>query len=179
MKVKNKIFVFALILSLILTAGCVAAAENMTFDQSDLELVSSQIDIEMDQNEDDSDILQAENQENENSPIRGESETRLLSSNHTVDGDDFSSIQTVIDDASEGDTIFLNAKTYIGSSSHIIINKNNLTIIGGTSMEDDAVSILDAQGNSRMMYINASNILIKGIKFINGKKQDLVAVQYN
>ena len=170
MKVKNKIFVFALILSLILTVSCVAAAENMTFDQGDLELVSSQIDIEMDQNEDDSDILQAENQENENSPISGESETQLLSSNHTVDGDDFSSIQTVINDASEGDTIFLNAKTYIGSSSHIIINKNNLTIIGGTSMEDDAVSILDAQGNSRMMYINASNILIKGIKFINGKR---------
>ena len=166
MKVKNKIFVFALILSLILTAGCVAAADNMTFDQSDLELVSSQIDIEMDQNEDDSDILQAENQENENSPIRGESETQLLSSNHTVDGDDFSSIQTVINDASEGDTIFLGGKTYTGTDS-LDIGKNKLTIIGGSQDNPDDIATLDGQGLTRIISVSANNITIKGVKFIN------------
>lgn len=36
MKVKNKNFIFALILSLILSVGTVVASDNMTFDQSDL-----------------------------------------------------------------------------------------------------------------------------------------------
>ena len=50
MKVKNKIFVFALILSLIFTVSCVAA-EDMTFEQSELEMVSDETEIELNQEE--------------------------------------------------------------------------------------------------------------------------------
>ena len=51
MKVKNKIFVFALILSLIFTVSCVAAAEDMTFDQSELGMVSDETEVELNQEE--------------------------------------------------------------------------------------------------------------------------------
>ena len=41
MKVKNKLFVFALILSLILSASAVVAQDNISFDQSELKTVRS------------------------------------------------------------------------------------------------------------------------------------------
>ena len=51
MKVKNKIFIFALILSLIFTVGTVVAAEDLSFDQSELEKVSDETEIELNQEE--------------------------------------------------------------------------------------------------------------------------------
>ena len=50
MKVKNKIFIFALILSLIFTVGCVAA-EDLSFDQSELEKVSDETEVKLNQEE--------------------------------------------------------------------------------------------------------------------------------
>ena len=44
MKVKNKLFVFALILSLILSASAVVAQDNISFDQSELKTVSIETD---------------------------------------------------------------------------------------------------------------------------------------
>lgn len=50
MKVKQKFFIFALILSLILSVGAVMAADDMTFDQSELKAVSTETDIELSEN---------------------------------------------------------------------------------------------------------------------------------
>ena len=50
MKVKQKFFIFALILSLILSVGAVMAADDMTFDQSELKTVSTETDIELSEN---------------------------------------------------------------------------------------------------------------------------------
>ena len=52
MKVKNKIFVFALILSLISTVGTVVAADDITFVQSELETVSDENGMKLNENDD-------------------------------------------------------------------------------------------------------------------------------
>ena len=50
MKVKSKLFVFALILSLILSASAVVAQDNISFDQSELKAVSDETDMELSEN---------------------------------------------------------------------------------------------------------------------------------
>ena len=67
MKVKNKIFIFALILSLIFTVGTVVAAEDLSFDQSELEMVSDETEMKLNQEED---LVETEDK-NSNSPIGG------------------------------------------------------------------------------------------------------------
>lgn len=73
MKVTSKLFVFALILSLILTVGAVAAAEDMSFDQSDEEAVLQETDMELDQGQDNDDekLSASEADDDLNSPIGG------------------------------------------------------------------------------------------------------------
>lgn len=73
MKVTSKLFVFALILSLILTVGAVAAAEDMSFDQSDEEAVLQETDMELDtsQDNDDEKLSASEADDDLNSPIGG------------------------------------------------------------------------------------------------------------
>ena len=65
MKVKNKIFIFALILSLIFTVGLVSA-EDLSFDQSELGMVSDETELELNQE----DLVETEDK-NSNSPIGG------------------------------------------------------------------------------------------------------------
>ena len=147
MKVKSKIFIFALILSLIFSVTAVAAQENISFDQSELNAISNDLDIENSQ-EGSNTLCEVENQQLKNSN----------------DGT-FSDIQNMIDNADEGSTIFLNGKTYNGSSS-INVNKQ-ITIIGGTEGADDYAT-LDGQGRINIMNITKNNVVIRGIKFING-----------
>ena len=56
MKVKNKIFIIALILSLILSVTAVAAADDITFDQSDIQAVSDETELKLDANQDDDEM---------------------------------------------------------------------------------------------------------------------------
>ena len=65
MKVKI-IFVIALILSLIFTVSCVSAAEDLSFDQSELGMVSDETELELNQE----DLVEIEDK-NSNSPIGG------------------------------------------------------------------------------------------------------------
>ena len=81
-----------------------------------------------------------------------------------VSGDTFVDIQTAIGSASSGDTIELEG-LYNGSGTAIIIDKNNLTIIGNGA-------ILDGQGQSRILNITGTGIILKDIKFINGNLTD-------
>ena len=77
-----------------------------------------------------------------------------------VSGGTFNDIQTAINNASSGSIIELSG-LYIGNGTQITINKK-LTIIG----TDDAT--LDAKGKSKIFYLNANEITLKNIKFING-----------
>ena len=81
-----------------------------------------------------------------------------------VGGNTFADIQTAIDSAASGDTLELNG-LYKGSGTPVIIDKNNLTIVG-----NDA--ILDAQGQSRIFNITGTGIILKNIGFINGNATD-------
>lgn len=154
MKVKTKLFVFALILSLIFSIATVTAQENITFDQSESQTVSIQSD----------NVLNSKSV-TEDETLSSQTDKLTLNQNRTVTGTDFSSIQNTIDEASDGDTIFLNAKNYIGSEP-IKVNKQ-LTIIGSPNLNDNSHSILDSRGQSRIMEITANNVIIKGITFIN------------
>lgn len=154
MKVKTKLFVFALILSLIFSIATVTAQENITFDQSESQTVSIQSD----------NVLNSKSV-TEDETLSSQTDKPTLNQNRTVTGTDFSSIQNTIDEASDGDTIFLNAKNYIGSEP-IKVNKQ-LTIIGSPNLNDNSHSILDSRGQSRIMEITANNVIIKGITFIN------------
>jgi predicted outer membrane repeat protein len=108
---------------------------------------------------------------NDDSSLKEIENTEILKTNNEnttlktpVSGDTFTDIQTAIDSAASGDTIELDG-LYKGSGTAIIIDKNNLTIIG-----NDA--ILDAQGQSRILNITGTEITLKNIKFINGNATD-------
>lgn len=70
MKVTTKLFVVALILSLILTVSAVAAAEDITFDQSDVQAVSDETNIELSE-EDETVLAENEDEKDSNSPLGG------------------------------------------------------------------------------------------------------------
>ena len=149
MKVTGKLFVFALILSLLFSAGAVAAEENITFDQSELQTVSSET-----------------YEENDITVSSNFKDDEALGATHVVVGTYFTNIQDKIDSADDGDTIFLNGKTYTGDVK-ISVNKK-LTIVGGSYLEDASYATLDAGFQSRIMEITSGNVVLKGIKFING-----------
>ena len=96
---------------------------------------------------------------------------QILEANHentslktSVSGDTFADIQTAIDSAGDGDTIELDG-LYKGSGTAITIDKNNLTLIG-----NDAT--LDGRGQSRILSITGTGVILKNIKFINGNSTD-------
>ena len=162
MKVKGKILTIALLLSLIFSISAVAAQEDMTFDQSEIQSVESETDLGI--SPEDTQTISGEIDE-DTTPI-GEVENQKLG--ETVSGDNFTSIQDAINSASSGSTIFLDGKTYKATST-IDVDKDGITIIGGSSADDDAVATLDGEGRIQIMKVTASNVVIKGIKFINAE----------
>ena len=140
LKFKHKLFAIVLLFCLILSVGSVVAQDNKTID-SDIQAVFDKT------NNDESLILENENQQ-------------ILTSNHTVSGTGFGDIQNEIDAAGCGDVIFLNASVYTSSGSPITIDKDNLTIIGGVSLNDESYATLDAGGLSRIMEITSNNIVL-------------------
>ena len=107
---------------------------------------------------DDSSLKEIEN----NEILKTNSENTTLKT--LVGGNTFADIQTAIDSAASGDTLELDG-LYKGSGTPVIIDKNNLTIVG-----NDA--ILDAQGQSRIFNITGTGIILKNIGFINGNATD-------
>ena len=110
MKVKNKIFIFALILSLILSVGAVVAADNMTFDQSEISAVSHETEVKISQEE-----TLAENDDDSDSKLADGGNQLLGAGERHVSGNAFSDITSAINAAGEGDTIFLDGKNYTGT----------------------------------------------------------------
>ena len=149
----NKLLYFTLIFALILSIGTVTAEDNITFEKSNI----SEYSIEKDNQNDKLSV----GRDNE---ISTDSNDESVA--HRVSGNNFTDIQNAIDAASDGDTIFLDGKTYSGVVQINITKK--LNIIGGSSLDDDSYSTLDGGGITRIMQINASDVVIKGIKFTNG-----------
>ena len=79
--------------------------------------------------------------------------------------DSFETIQSLVDDAGDGDSIYLESKNYVGNGSSIYIRKN-IEIYGS----DDSDTVLDAGGKSNIFVIsNNVNVILNGLTFINGK----------
>ena len=164
MKVLNKFFVIALLLSFILAAGVVSAADDMTFEQSNTnKITTNNPDINPDYNYDKLTTKETKN-ENNVDKLSTSGGNQLLKNDHH---DNFTNIQNKINSANPGDTIFLDGKTYIGLGTELTITKQ-LTIVGGSNLTDTKYATLDAKGLSRILTVSASNITLKGIKFING-----------
>ena len=164
MKVLNKFFVIALLLSFILAAGVVSAADDMTFEQSNTnKITTNDPDINPDYNYDKLTTKETKN-ENNVDKLSTSGGNQLLKNDHH---DNFTNIQNKINSANPGDTIFLDGKTYIGLGTELTITKQ-LTIVGGSNLTDTKYATLDAKGLSRILTVSASNITLKGIKFING-----------
>ena len=85
---------------------------------------------------------------------------------------DFTSIQTLIDNANDGDAIVLNANTYFGDGTPIIINKT--VIINGND------AILDAQGKSNIFVISKNaNLTLNKLTLTNGNAKNGGAIYNN
>ena len=160
MKVTKKLFLVALLLSLILSVGAVTAQDNMTFEKSNLQDISTETINQKD-------MVSISNDTN----LINDDETFSLGEikYHNVEGCNFTSIQESIDSANDGDIIYLGGKTYNGIGEDIKVNKQ-LTIVGGSQSNPDLIATLDAGKLSRIMNVSANNILIKGIKFLNGNE---------
>ena len=92
----------------------------------------------------------------------------ILNVDDAVSGRNFTEIQKLIDAANEGDEITIDG-SYAGFGIPIRITKS-LTLIGQNN------AILDAKKLSKILYITASNVLIKNIQFTNGYAENGGAV---
>ena len=168
MKVFNKYLVIALLLSLIFSVSAVAAQEDMTFEQSDIDNV---YDETLTVSSDDTQEIKAV--EDDNSADNAEDNDELLGSsddNQLAAGEGtFSEVRNKIEQAGNGSTIYLDGKTYLGDGNKIEIKKD-ITIIGGTESNPEQYATLDARKLSSIIQTyNRTNIVLKYIKFINGK----------
>ncbi len=161
MKNKNKIFVISLLLLLICSLSAVAASENIAFDNSMNEKYGDET-LNMDS-------------EVGGNDVSFKNDNFKLDSTLNVNGTTFDDISQTIENASEGDTIFLEGKNYTGNGSAVMINKN-ITLIGGSSLNDGKYAILDARFLSNIITATAP-VTIKGIIFINGNSTNGGAIQ--
>ena len=90
----------------------------------------------------------------------------VLGDEINVTGDSFQDISQAIGNAKDGDTIYLQGKTYKGNGEKITVNKE-LTIIGGFKQGDGEYATLDAQKLNNIFWIEKP-VTLYGIKFING-----------
>ncbi len=92
----------------------------------------------------------------------------ILKADWVVSGNTFTDIQTAINNAADGDTIYLGGQTFTASGSTINVNKN-VIICGGTSDSPTSSSTLNGNGNSHAIFsLSASGIVLTNINFING-----------
>ena len=89
----------------------------------------------------------------------------LLKAN--VNGNRFTDIQTTINNAGKGETIYLDGKYYYNSGTGQIEIKRDIIIDGG-SFNNTQVSVLDAKGLSRIFYSSGKyNITLRNLVFEN------------
>ena len=155
MKVIHKFFVIALLLSLIFSVSAVVAAENMTFEQGNMEDVSREtLSVSSD---DIQKIGAVEDESSVNAAEDGKEPMQIRDDNNQLTADEpknFTVINRAIENASNGDTIYLNGSTYVANKTNINFEFKNLTIVGGSSLNDGKYAILDANGLSSILSIS-------------------------
>ena len=82
--------------------------------------------------------------------------------------DDFASIQDAINNAADGDTIFVRSGTYY---EHVIVNKP-IALIG----EDPTTTIIDGNGTGHVIHVVRSHVNITEFTVENGGKRGLPAL---
>lgn len=108
------------------------------------------------------------NDENTTDILNSDDSNEILSEEISVQGDSFKDIQDAVDSSNDGDTIYLNGKTYVGNKTQITISKS-LTI-DGAGKSTDSKAIIDANDSSRIFYINGKyNVVFKNIIFQKAK----------
>ncbi len=154
MKVIHKFFVIALLLSIIFSLSAVAAVqEDITFEQSDTGEVSTEtISASPDDNQEinsveDGSSVNAAGDQNEKLKA-GEDEKLAADETKT-----FEDVQKKINNATSGDTIYLDGQTYVYNRLSINIGHKNLTIVGGSELNDGKYAVLDAKGKSSILSI--------------------------
>ena len=170
MKVKNKIFVFALILSLIFTVSCVAA-EDMTFEQSELEMVSDETEIELNQEEN---MVEDDSQDTLSSQQNGGGKTQLLNNEELLSNDGNSTKGTFSDlydyiQANKGyqKTVYLNKDYEFNETTDSWDYGQNGIYIGTFTSIDGQGHTIDAKGSRIIFNTIGKNIVLKNITFLN------------
>ena len=74
--------------------------------------------------------------------------------------DDYATIQEAINNANEGDTVFVRAGTYY---EHVVVNKA-ISLIG----EDPSSTIIDGNESGTVVFITADNVDVDGFMIQNG-----------
>lgn len=96
--------------------------------------------------------------------LNSDDSNEILSEEISVEGDSFKDIQDAVDSSNDGDTIYLNGKTYVGNGTQITISKS-LTI-DGSSPNTDSKAIIDANDSSIAFNVNGKyNMVFKNIIF--------------
>jgi parallel beta-helix repeat protein len=103
-----------------------------------------------------------------------------LPDNITVDdsgGAHFTSIQEAIDNANDGNTVFVYSGTYF---EHLTITKS-ITLMG----EDKETTVIDGGGSGKVIYLSADDVSISGFTIQKGEyciycdESDSTTIQYN
>lgn len=106
--------------------------------------------------------------------------TVTLPSNITVDdsgGAHFTSIQEAIDNANDGNTVYVYSGTYF---EHLTINKS-IILMG----EDRQTTIIDGGGYGKVIYVSGDDVSISGFTIQNGEygiycdESDSITINYN
>lgn len=169
MKLENKFTIFIIFLILFLSIGSISANEDSDGYSLDL---SENGDIGLIDNEDREDIALLDsissadgNDDLESSTEESASSDKLGDSSKTLDD-----IQSLIESAKDGDTIYLSGN-YAGSEHSVNISKS-ITIDGKGSTTIDGKAAM----SDYLFYINLTdgNVTIKGISFLNA---DYLAVR--
>ena len=159
---KRKFLILICLILFIVSAAAVSAAEADTNQTDDLELY---LDNNPEDNIEEVDLGNEIRETGDSDVLAASDEDKLVGKDIAVENFTFNAIQTAVDSAEAGDTIYLMEGTYINDGNgQITISKNNIFIVG---VKDS--TILDAQKTSRIFNITAtSGITIKDIVFMNG-----------
>ena len=154
MKVIHKFFVIALLLSIIFSLSAVAAVqEDITFEQSDTGEVSTET---ISASPDDNQVINSVEDESSVNAAGDQNEKLKASEDEKLAADEtktFEDVQKKINNATSGDTIYLDGQTYVYNRSSINIGHKNLTIVGGSELNDGKYAVLDAKGKSSILSI--------------------------
>ncbi|WP_295615495.1 right-handed parallel beta-helix repeat-containing protein [uncultured Methanobrevibacter sp.] len=174
MKLENKFTIFIIFLILFLSIGSISANEDS--DSYSLGL-SENGDIGLSDNGDTEDIALFDsisasdgNDDLKSSIEESASSDKLEDSSKTLD-----EIQSMVESANDGDTIYLSGN-YTGSEKSVNISKS-ITIDGNGSTTIDGKAAM----SNNLFYINLNdgNVTIKGITFVNANYLAICAISAN